>query len=126
MPHHMPCMWHVSVGEHDFPGKDGGVQMSILIRGMKMPKRCSECDFCGSYGIGEHICMITAKNVSYDDGLKIRRDDCPLVELPPHGRLVDADALLENVKTVDYIYRKVLRWLIDHASTIIEAEEGEG
>lgn len=27
-----------------------------------------------------------------------KRDDCPLVELPPHGRLIDADAMIRDIE----------------------------
>lgn len=95
--------------------------MSVVIRGMKMPRKCSECDVCGSYGIGNHICMITAKNVADDDGLKIRRDDCPLIAVPPHGRLIDADALMENAQYKG-THDIVTAWDIVAAPTVIEAE----
>ena len=57
-------------------------------------------------------------------------DDCPLVEVPKHGRLIDADALLESIKEArkrnpeiadDYFI--VANWLRS-APTIIEKEDG--
>ena len=60
--------------------------MSILIKGMKMPKNCLECDIRGyDANAGEEYCPITniaALNIG-------RQKDCPLVELPEkHGRLI--------------------------------------
>ena len=72
--------------------------MSVVIRGMKMPTSCSECAFCGYYGKGDHVCDITGKEVVYELSLENRLDDCPLVELPPHGRLIDADELVADIK----------------------------
>ena len=47
-----------------------------------------------------------------------RPDWCPLVELPPHGRLIDADAIQDyNVETFG---QRLL--IIDTAPTVIEAE----
>lgn len=95
-----------------------------------MPKNCGECKFFAWKRVVGNHCAID-ESITFHatlDGLDVRYErngNCPLDEIPPHGRLVDADALLGNVKTVDYIYRKVLRWLIDHASTIIEAEVDE-
>lgn len=57
--------------------------MSILIKGMEMPKNCL---WCPLQYIG--ICQVTKKDVNSDLGR--RADDCPLVELPEkHGRLVE-------------------------------------
>jgi len=54
--------------------------MSILIKGMEMPKCCNNCDF-------NVIC-------NHANGGVRRPKRCPLVEVSvPHGRLVDADAL---------------------------------
>ena len=58
--------------------------MSILIKGMKKPKSCNACMF-DVYG----LCLINS-NIEGDDELT---HSCPLIELPPHGRLIDADAL---------------------------------
>ena len=54
--------------------------MSILIRGMEMPKNCTGCPIC---------CGLPYQHRD----VKGRRPDCPLVELPPHGRLGDLDKL---------------------------------
>lgn len=70
--------------------------MSILIKGMKMPKSCSDCfaEQCIGSDFG---CGI----IGFEDGnttcfTRERRKDCPLVEVPPHGRLIDADALMQS------------------------------
>jgi hypothetical protein len=68
-----------------------------------------------------------------------RPDWCPLIELPPHGRLIDADALIselasEHVDGLEAIkkYTNADTWTaglhtawrtIDDADTVIEAEE---
>ena len=65
--------------------------MSVIVRGMEMPKNCQECGLyiegaCYAKGYRDYrSIMDTAKP-----------DDCPLVELPEkHGRLVDADKLAD-------------------------------
>ena len=95
--------------------------MSVLIKGMKMPKKCL---WCPLQYIG--FCQVTKTDVNSDLGR--RADDCPLVELPEkHGRLIDADAL-----TTDNIVSKAMifggqvcysRSDIDNAPTVIEAEK---
>lgn len=112
--------------------------MSVLIKGMEMPKSCSECACCGYYGKGDHVCDITGKDVVYELSLEKRRDDCPLVELPPHGRLIDADALittfcewgtrLERSRKLVITMceaKQAIVVIIEDATTIIEAEVSE-
>ena len=84
--------------------------MSILIHDMEMPKNCIECH---------------ARCRLYLNGRKFRHPDCPLIELPPHGRLIDADELLNkticNPLWSPYITKK----MVLDAKTIIEAEGSE-
>lgn len=61
--------------------------MSILIKGMEMPRRCEKCDLAYD-DYGYFVCPFT--KASYKS--KQRPSWCPLIELPPHGRLIDADA----------------------------------
>lgn len=57
--------------------------MSVIVKGMEMPKNCTGCPIC----CGLHYQHRDEKG---------RRPDCPLVELPEkHGRLVDADKLAD-------------------------------
>jgi len=65
--------------------------MSILIKGMKMPRNCFVCPL--SVVVGERlVCEVTR-----DEVLRWKIDfNCPLIELPPHGRLIDADALMQE------------------------------
>lgn len=69
--------------------------MSILIKGMEMemPRNCWECEFNKSTLDRMDFCTLT--NKQYNWGLSERPSDCPLIELQPHGRLIDADALLK-------------------------------
>lgn len=60
--------------------------MSVIFKGMWMPQDCDSCWIPGS------LCLLWTKT---DVGN--RHQDCPLVELPEkHGRLIDADALLDE------------------------------
>ena len=73
--------------------------MSILIKGMEMPKDCNKCPFLD---YEEGFCF--ASGVKHKSGWyeftlcpsgieDSRHKDCPLVPVPPHGRLIDADEL---------------------------------
>lgn len=101
--------------------------MSILIKGMEMPKNCAECEFHQSGYPDWCDLSIRARDIH---NTEIRQEWCPLVEVPPHGRLVDADALKATFCAecnhtitcedcdIDYHFGRL-------APTIIEAEEGE-
>lgn len=103
--------------------------MSILIRGMDMPKKCCECVFSELSPTGESlICNNMLFGVPWDE----RPFDCPLVEVPtPHGRLIDigdATSALCDLKRVyvgsvfDNLINDAARDISD-CQTILEAEE---
>lgn len=99
--------------------------MSVLIRGMKMPKNCDECPcYYETEGAWRNECEVLGKEYIADD---YRPEWCPLVELPPHGRLIDGD--VAEVITADHedgdfidgiLY--AAEWIANQP-TIIEAEE---
>jgi hypothetical protein len=123
----------------------------VLVKGMDMPTACrhGECNFACSaaYKTGL-ICIIRKQYVVPGDVPR----DCPCSFVPPHGRLIDADALMEttdgiwdcndlyfqpNDKICDPDDCKGCKWretmdcfrrMIKHTPTIIPAdpaEEGE-
>ena len=58
--------------------------MSILIKGMKMPNACYECEFYNE------VCPFDGVGVWYDP-LRERADGCPLLEVPDHASDHDAE-----------------------------------
>ena len=104
--------------------------MSIIIKGLNMPKSCGGCEFnyClegGSYEWWE--CVILHDDIKQFD---TRRTDCPLVEIPtPHGRLIDGDKLsieFENQcagECADCMFEERCVIIDRIAPTILEAEE---
>lgn len=107
--------------------------MSYIVKSRDFPKSCSECDelhlccdfyYCGvgyqkdgrNFDINEHYFN------------KTKHPDCPLLELPKkHGRLIDANGLLESFsKAIDEDGHFVNFFaLVEEAPTIIEAEVSE-
>lgn len=86
--------------------------MSVIVKGMDMPESCGKC-FVGN----REICV----------------NGCPLIPVPQHGRLIDADELLSSlahnlgIRSLEYLTsqeRAIVSW-IDAAPTIIPAEESE-
>lgn len=105
--------------------------MSILIKGMEIPEGCQKCTFLRKSYFEcspeyQYSCILGAKKIPipWYYQLHNRADDCPLVEIPPHGRLIDADRLLiqrENYDTYND-YSETFD-MIDNAPTVIESEE---
>lgn len=99
--------------------------MSVIVKGMEMPKDCDECPFC-DYEQGNCVAN-NERNTLPHDGMK--KDWCPLVEVPKHGRLIDADEFEKYVE-LEYETREISHpnwikfrvWCGDQP-TIIEAEE---
>ena len=110
-----------------------GDDMSILIKGMEMPKNCGECLLATLSPTGESlICNYMLSRVSWEE----RPFDCPLVSVPPHGRLIDADELEEHdgwLRDSMYFAQESCHTHIQfiyandiiNAPTIIEAEDDE-
>lgn len=71
--------------------------MSVLIKGMEMPTSCDMCWALDDYGDYPR-CRITEEQRGYNFPIREKRmDKCPLVPVPPHGRLIDADALCDGL-----------------------------
>ena len=95
--------------------------MSILIKGVMIPKDCTSCPcFIDEY----MYCNTVKRHISVTSD---RPKFCPLVEVPePHGRLIDADALSKKA-----YHRQTLTTVADmindinNAPTVIEAEGEE-
>ena len=100
---------------------------------MEMPKSCMLCPFCveeADPANGE-MCMVTGKLMP--PCTRVRLDSCPLVPVPDHGRLIDADALLkqledgsnQSIGQAHYTYSFASMYVMN-APTIIPADkEGE-
>lgn len=98
--------------------------MSVLIKGMEMPDNCRACPLETDYGTCGYYSLFV--EAGHDSEIWKRRDDCPLIELPPHGRLIDADALTTVTEMVNGEWKTYVEvFEIADAPTIIEAEEGE-
>ena len=93
--------------------------MSVLIKGMKMPKSCVDCIL---YDLDSEQCPIYA--IYKEDFSEKRFEKCPLIEVPtPHGRLIDADALkLKKYHSTENMENAVAVAEIDWMPTVIGAE----
>ena len=107
--------------------------MSVILKNMNMPENCGKCFLAGMCGVHSVEEWPDLESIMYNDVIGVdgvRDPDCPLVPVPPHGRLIDADALMKSDRMVgklmmfggEYVYTQSE---IDRAQTVIPAEEGE-
>ena len=108
----------------------------MILINMKMPERCEDCPVCHVYETATVVacgCKINMR--TRELGCVTRPDWCPLIEVPPHGRLIDATALLKSISRAieddsdiadvyEEDYELVNDWLAS-APTVIEASEVE-
>lgn len=110
--------------------------MSVLIQGMDMPKSCRDCRFCNGEADTEYgVCAWCDVDGETRDAYA--RQGCPLIPVPPHGRLIDADAIMTKLKeTSKHVFGddsipecsalSIVADYIETAPTVIPAEsEGE-
>jgi len=95
----------------------------VVFRGVKYPANCADCFFWPICPCLEDFDDYYAILDAVHDGDLVRHEECPVSQIPEgHGRLIDADALLERlIKTSRYFG---LKFDIDAAPTIIPAEGG--
>lgn len=72
--------------------------MSVIVKGMEMPKNCEECMAYVCYRTwsgdpGDCFCGLTKRDVL--NSKKIN-GWCPLIEIPKDAKLVDANELLDK------------------------------
>lgn len=107
--------------------------MSVLVKDMTMPRDCPMCPMAhwNAFNMISGCEVVPGKKYAIRDpeyaNSDHRPDWCPLVDVPPHGRLIDADAIPYNKIMLDGddFYYGVTMPYIDRMPTIIEAEEGE-
>ena len=73
--------------------------MSEVLIKIEMPKNCAACPCACEI---DSSCHITGDKPTfaewYEDGVA----NCPLIPVPPHGRLIDADALVDSFDPSDF------------------------
>lgn len=102
--------------------------MSLLIKGMDMPRCCKVCKF-SYFTVGKLMrCLFFDKVEDYVQRFSLdgERDlNCPLAEIPTsHGRLIDANEIREKMKKYGFKApdMTVSEFIEDEITTIIEAE----
>ena len=119
--------------------------MSVIIKGMKLPQHAAvngekntayKCVILAHPDNSVELVIDIKFASAYDNGHNIQR--YPITEIPtPHGRLIDADRLMEVIEKNSYLLKGYynslengmfltgIKQAIDEAPTIIEAEVSE-
>ena len=107
--------------------------MSIIVKGVKMPRDCPVCPLAHWNKLDRFTgCELKKRYFDKEDmETRGRPSFCPLVEIPPHGRLVDADVLNDMINRSYPMTDRVdvhngygiCQEMIKQLPTIIEAEE---
>ena len=115
--------------------------MGVYIPNLEIPTSCFDCPVShpalGNLGAAILGCPLIGKTLSAPFCEEKRMDNCPLVPVPPHGRLIDADALRQTMyheafetdspmqkwDSGCWIRYKMFERLEENAPTIIPAEE---
>lgn len=94
-----------------------------------MSKSCEDCDLCTSDGYciamgGDSLWDALPEGAEYfPTGWKY--EGCPIIEVPtPHGRLIDADALMRDINKYHLSDGKFQHW-VEVQTKVIEAEVGD-
>ena len=96
----------------------------IYIHGMEMPNKCMDCACSGTYIDELWVCEINAELLTSTELNDMKPEWCPIVPVPDHGRLIDADAIHyivggTTVSEMDY----ARKYHIDRMPTIIPADK---
>ena len=93
--------------------------MDVLIKNFKAPKDCKDC--C-RLGFSRCPSETSDSLIPSDSGRPI---GCPLVELPPHGRLIDADEVQNKMSYYGFraIDMTIHEFIEDELTTIVEASD---
>ena len=103
--------------------------MSVYIKGMEMPK---SCHFCEMYEADLYWCRAAKRNIEGLNDYDNRSSFCPLVPVPDHSRLIDADKIYNAVEQryrissgIEHRCEMDLLDLICKSPTIIPANKEE-
>lgn len=91
--------------------------MGVYIKGMEMPTSCRACLYSRTDIRNVDWCVLTEKDLPCD---------CPLIDVPPHGDLIDRDETMNAI--LEERGEDTACWfaeIVNDMPTIIPAEEGE-
>lgn len=97
--------------------------MSVIVKGMEMPLNCAMCERWSICECLKEYNDYESVLYAVDDGDLVRADECPLIELPPHGDLVDRNELLAEYDRQHEGEAGKARKIMEQAKAVIEGSE---
>ena len=99
----------------------------IYIPGMKMPERCGDCEIGPSAEMDGNVCpFYQLHGEEQAKFINIRHPDCPVIPVPPHGRLIEKDdvfKLIQSMPSVDRLLPVEFMRALYGLPTIIPADK---
>ena len=92
-----PCKPDIFAKTYEPVVNVGGKPVGVYIHGVEMPKHCMDCPFMVSRDNDDCILQSAEANESFENWEQMKAG-CPLVPVPPHGRLGDLDAIMEHLE----------------------------
>ena len=109
--------------------------MSVYIKGMEMPTGCDTCPF-EVFGDCHGGRVKRIMDIDEEIARGVRHKNCPLIPVLDHGRLIDADALVDKHFNKAYLAKAMIAskdemgtalvnipLVINNAPTIIPADK---
>ena len=106
--------------------------MSVLIKGMRMPKCCDVCTFGGWSNLHQTArCKLLEYEACFEDFSReyrvARSRRCPLVEIKtPHGRLIDEREAYDHIAEQEggnYVDMDMVDMGLQETPAVFEAED---
>ena len=100
--------------------------MSVIVKNMEMPEECNACPLA-NYNMGTMYCKALPPSPKGYHVIRFegKREDCPLIEIPPHGDLVDRDELLAEYDRQHKGSAGGARKIMETAPTVIGPDYGD-
>lgn len=99
----------------------------LLIKNIEIPFCCDKCFYvkkCFAHEVKLRKLAESEYEQIFDVFGEMRLDDCPLVVLSPHGRLVDVDFIKSCMEEIKKSYPNVYELIVgilDRTPTVLEA-----
>lgn len=101
------------------------MSMGVYIKRIEIPTHCIDCPFMVSRDNDDCILQSAEDNENFENWEQMKAG-CPLVPVPPHGRLIDVSELEKRLYDYGTGTTLPIDWSdIANAPTVIEEEVSE-
>ena len=97
--------------------------MGVYIKNMEMPKNCGDCRFGSLESCDDEPTIISCIVLNRFTHEVDWHEVCPLVEVKPHGDLIDRDEFISFIKERWDSYDQWFVGMLEARPIVIESEE---